>query len=221
MALADSYPPHYSLGALAATLTWLLGGTPTASAVIGVGFGYAAKTLYAPGSVSMATAGMRPAGQKLLCTVFKSDSRCSKIGEAAKGGGAKAGGGAEGPKIRGADPAPPALKSIKAAGKGRGVGPLPLVAIAPGQREAAHAATAALASQQQREGAPRLSAGLWSQPAPAREYGVSAYFDGANELSRQEIWAWEARRAVDGHLPLLVALGGSLLMVWYLRGFAI
>eukprot|EP00741_Cyanophora_paradoxa_P016728 tig00020938_g16156.t1 len=26
------------------------------------------------------------------------------------------------------------------------------------------------------------------------------------------------RRAVDGHLPLLVALGGSLLMVWYLRG---
>eukprot|EP00741_Cyanophora_paradoxa_P021944 tig00021428_g21181.t1 len=50
-------------GALAATLTWLLGGTPTASAVIGVGFGYAAKTLYAPGSVSMATAGMRPAGR--------------------------------------------------------------------------------------------------------------------------------------------------------------
>eukprot|EP00741_Cyanophora_paradoxa_P023628 tig00021603_g22822.t1 len=54
---------HYTLGALAATLTWLLGGTPTASAVIGVGFGYAAKTLYAPGSVSMATAGMRPAGR--------------------------------------------------------------------------------------------------------------------------------------------------------------
>eukprot|EP00741_Cyanophora_paradoxa_P000696 tig00000431_g670.t1 len=161
---------------------------------------------------------MPNAVEKLLCTVFKSDSRCSKIGEAAKGGG---GARAEGPKLRGADPAPPALKSIKAAGKGRGVGPLPLVAIAPGQREAAHAATAALASQQQREGAPRLSAGLWSQPAPAREYGVSAYFDGANELSRQEIWAWEARRAVDGHLPLLVALGGSLLMVWYLRGFAI
>eukprot|EP00741_Cyanophora_paradoxa_P019035 tig00021108_g18378.t1 len=63
MALADSYPPHYSLGALAATLTWLLGGTPTASAVIGVGFRYAAKTLYAPGSYSMATAGMRPAGR--------------------------------------------------------------------------------------------------------------------------------------------------------------
>eukprot|EP00741_Cyanophora_paradoxa_P013583 tig00020703_g13115.t1 len=54
---------HYTLGALAATLTWLLGGTPTASAVIGVGFGYAAKSLYAPGSVSMATAGMRPAGR--------------------------------------------------------------------------------------------------------------------------------------------------------------
>eukprot|EP00741_Cyanophora_paradoxa_P015246 tig00020851_g14716.t1 len=63
MAFADSYPNHYTLGALAATLTWLLGGTPTASAVIGVGFGYAAKTLYAPGSVSMATAGMRPAGR--------------------------------------------------------------------------------------------------------------------------------------------------------------
>eukprot|EP00741_Cyanophora_paradoxa_P015845 tig00020908_g15297.t1 len=50
-------------GALAATLTWLLGGTPTASAVIGVGFGYAAKSLYAPGSCSQAAAGMRPAGR--------------------------------------------------------------------------------------------------------------------------------------------------------------
>eukprot|EP00741_Cyanophora_paradoxa_P012354 tig00020608_g11937.t3 len=63
MAFADSYPNHYTLGALAATLTWLLGGTPTASAVIGVGFGYAAKTLYTPGSYSQATAGMRPAGR--------------------------------------------------------------------------------------------------------------------------------------------------------------
>eukprot|EP00741_Cyanophora_paradoxa_P013520 tig00020693_g13054.t1 len=59
----DAAEDHYTLGALAATLTWLLGGTPTASAVIGVGFGYAAKSLYAPGSVSMATAGMRPAGR--------------------------------------------------------------------------------------------------------------------------------------------------------------
>eukprot|EP00741_Cyanophora_paradoxa_P020357 tig00021251_g19649.t1 len=50
-------------GALAATLTWLLGGTPTASAVIGVGFGYAAKSLYAPGCASQAAAGMRPAGR--------------------------------------------------------------------------------------------------------------------------------------------------------------
>eukprot|EP00741_Cyanophora_paradoxa_P024198 tig00021745_g23370.t1 len=213
MALADSYPQHYTLGALAATLTWLLGGTPTASAVIGVGFGYAAKTLYAPGSYSMATAGMRPAGQKLLCTVFKSDSRCSKIGEAAKGGGA------EGPRIKAADPAPPSLKPIRAAGKGRGIGALSLVAIAPGQREATHAATAALVSQRQAEAYPRLGEGL--HPPGGRAYDVSAYFDNANGLSRQEIWAWEARRAVDGHLPLLVALGGSLLMVWYLRGFAI
>eukprot|EP00741_Cyanophora_paradoxa_P001814 tig00000507_g1759.t1 len=59
----EAYPAHYSLGALAATLTWLLGGTPTASAVIGVGFGYAAKSLYAPGGASQAAAGMRPAGR--------------------------------------------------------------------------------------------------------------------------------------------------------------
>ena len=61
MAFADSYPAHYSVGALAAVLTWLLGGTPTASAAIGVGFGFADKALHAPGGSSARTAGMRPA----------------------------------------------------------------------------------------------------------------------------------------------------------------
>eukprot|EP00741_Cyanophora_paradoxa_P004668 tig00000823_g4531.t1 len=121
---------------------------------------------------------MSSAVEKLLCTVFKSDSRCSKIGEAAR---AKGGAAAEGPGS---------------------VGALPLVAIAPGQREAAHAATAALAARRQAEAYP-------------------AYFDEANRLSCQELCDNRMRRAVDGHLPLLVALGGSLLMVWYLRGLVI
>eukprot|EP00741_Cyanophora_paradoxa_P000856 tig00000444_g826.t1 len=142
---------------------------------------------------------MSSAVEKLLCTVFKSDSRCSKIGEAAR---AKGGAAAEGPRVKAADPAPPSLKTIKGAGKGRSVGALPLVAIAPGQREAAHAATAALAARRQAEAYP-------------------AYFDEANRLSCQELCDNRMRRAVDGHLPLLVALGGSLLMVWYLRGLVI
>eukprot|EP00741_Cyanophora_paradoxa_P000804 tig00000443_g775.t1 len=99
---------------------------------------------------------MSSAVEKLLCTVFKSDSRCSKIGEAAR---AKGGG-------------------------------LPV----PGP-------------------------GL--HPPAGRPYAVSAYFDEANRLSCQELCDNRMRRAVDGHLPLLVALGGSLLMVWYLRGLVI
>eukprot|EP00741_Cyanophora_paradoxa_P011912 tig00020567_g11510.t1 len=230
----EAYPAHYSLGALAATLTWLLGGTPTASAVIGVGFGYAAKSLYAPAAPRRRRPACAPPGanfskfilpspfsefrmssavEKLLCTVFKSDSRCSKIGEAAR---AKGGAAAEGPRVKAADPAPPSLKTIKGAGKGRSVGALPLVAIAPGQREAAHAATAALAARRQAEAYPCLGRGL--HPPAGRPYAVSAYFDEANRLSCQELCDNRMRRAVDGHLPLLVALGGSLLMVWYLRG---
>eukprot|EP00741_Cyanophora_paradoxa_P007171 tig00000123_g6939.t1 len=159
---------------------------------------------------------MSSAVEKLLCTVFKSDSRCSKIGEAAR---AKGGAAAEGPRVRAADPAPPSLKTIKGAGKGRSVGALPLVAIAPGQREAAHAATAALAARRQAEAYPCLGRGL--HPPAGRPYAVSAYFDEANRLSCQELCDNRMRRAVDGHLPLLVALGGSLLMVWYLRGLVI
>eukprot|EP00741_Cyanophora_paradoxa_P019875 tig00000217_g19183.t1 len=195
----EAYPAHYSLGALAATLTWLLGGTPTASAVIGVGFGYAAKSLYAPGGASQAAAGMRPPGANfskfILPPPFPSSD---KIGEAAR---AKGGAAAEGPRVKAADPAPPSLKTIKGAGKGRSVGRCPRGDRA-GQREAAHAATAALAARRQAEAYP-------------------AYFDEANRLSCQELCDNRMRRAVDGHLPLLVALGGSLLMVWYLRGLVI
>eukprot|EP00741_Cyanophora_paradoxa_P006078 tig00000983_g5895.t1 len=124
---------------------------------------------------------MSSAVEKLLCTVFKSDSRCSKIGEAAR---AKGGAAAEGPR-----------------------------------REAAHAATAALAARRQAEAYPCLGRGL--HPPADRPYAVSAYFDEANRLSCQELCDNRMRRAVDGHLPLLVALGGSLLMVWYLRGLVI
>eukprot|EP00741_Cyanophora_paradoxa_P017003 tig00020951_g16423.t1 len=138
---------------------------------------------------------MSSAVEKLLCTVFKSDSRCSKIGEAAR---AKGGAAAEGPRERGG---------------------AALVAIAPGQREAAHAATAALAARRQAEAYPCLGQGL--HPPAGRPYAVSAYFDDANRLSCQELCDNRMRRAVDGHLPLLVALGGSLLMVWYLRGLVI
>eukprot|EP00741_Cyanophora_paradoxa_P018734 tig00021073_g18083.t1 len=107
---------------------------------------------------------MSSAVEKLLCTVFKSDSRCSKIGEAAR---AKGGAAAE--------------------GQGGGL-PVP---------------------------------GPGAAPAGRRPYAVSAYFDEANRLSCQELCDNRMRRAVDGHLPLLVALGGSLLMVWYLRGLVI
>eukprot|EP00741_Cyanophora_paradoxa_P002701 tig00000622_g2621.t1 len=175
----EAYPAHYSLGALAATLTWLLGGTPTASAVIGVGFGYAAKSLYAPAAPRRRRPACAPPGANfskfILPSPFPSSER----------------------RIRAA-----VAENDQGAGKGRSVGALPLVAIAPGQREAAHAATAALAARRQAEAYP-------------------AYFDEANRLSCQELCDNRMRRAVDGHLPLLVALGGSLLMVWYLRGLVI
>ena len=151
--------------------------------------------------------------ERLLCTVFKSEPRCNKVAKAAAAGASKT----EGPKVKAAVEAPRTLKPIKAAGS-RGLGALPLVGIAPGQTDRLNAAGAALASKQQREEAPNLSAGLWAQPCAGRPYQTSAWFDASDSLSRQELWAWEARRAVDGHLPLLVALGGSFLMLWYLRG---
>lgn len=56
----DSYPPHYTVGLMAGALTWLLGGTVTSSAVIGVGFGYLDKRMHGPGSHAAASASLRP-----------------------------------------------------------------------------------------------------------------------------------------------------------------
>eukprot|EP00741_Cyanophora_paradoxa_P024171 tig00021742_g23343.t1 len=158
---------------------------------------------------------MSSAVEKLLCTVFKSDSRCSKIGEAAR---AKGGAAAEGPRVKAADPAPPSLKTIKGAGKGRSVGALPSWrsrrAEGGGARGDGGAGRAAAGG-----GLPVPGPG--AAPAGRPPYAVSAYFDEANRLSCQELCDNRMRRAVDGHLPLLVALGGSLLMVWYLRGLVI
>eukprot|EP00741_Cyanophora_paradoxa_P023045 tig00021534_g22255.t1 len=107
---------------------------------------------------------MSSAVEKLLCTVFKSDSRCSKIGEAAR---AKGGAAAEGPGGGGA-------RGDGGAGRAAPGGGLPV----PGP-------------------------GLHRGRPP---YAVSAYFDEANRLSCQELCDNRMRRAVDGHLPLLVAL---------------
>eukprot|EP00741_Cyanophora_paradoxa_P024785 tig00000310_g23928.t1 len=192
----EAYPAHYSLGALAATLTWLLGGTPTASAVIGVGFGYAAKSLYAPAAPRRRRPACAPPGANFSKFILPSPFS----------------------EFRAADPAPPSLKTIKGRARAGAWGAAPRGDRA-GQREAAHAATAALAARRQAEAYPCLGRGL--HPPAGRPYAVSAYFDEANRLSCQELCDNRMRRAVDGHLPLLVALGGSLLMVWYLRGLVI
>eukprot|EP00741_Cyanophora_paradoxa_P021083 tig00021332_g20350.t1 len=158
---------------------------------------------------------MSSAVEKLLCTVFKSDSRCSKIGEAAR---AKGGAAAEGPRVKAADPAPPSLKTIKGRARAGAWGRCPSWRSRRGRGRR---------RTRRRRRWPRGAGGGLPVPGPGaapagrRPYAVSAYFDEANRLSCQELCDNRMRRAVDGHLPLLVALGGSLLMVWYLRGLVI
>lgn len=57
--MMSSYPPNYTVGLAAGVLTWLLGGTLTASAVIGVGFGYLDQRMHAPGSLAAGSATLR------------------------------------------------------------------------------------------------------------------------------------------------------------------
>eukprot|EP00741_Cyanophora_paradoxa_P001221 tig00000471_g1178.t1 len=109
-------------------------------------------------------------------------------------------------QVKAADPGRVAENDQGAGKAGRGA--LPLVAIAPGQREAA---------QRRRRRAGRAAPGeayrAWPGAAPAGRppYAVSAYST-SHRLSCQELCDNRMRRAVDGHLPLLVALGGSLLI---------
>eukprot|EP00741_Cyanophora_paradoxa_P020356 tig00021251_g19648.t1 len=157
---------------------------------------------------------MSSAVEKLLCTC---SNRIRDAARSARRRGLRWGGGG-GAQGEGGGSRAAVAENDQGGGQGQERGGAAPRGDRAGAEEAAHAATAALAARRQAEAYPCLGGGC---TAAGRPYAVSAYFDEANRLSCQELCDNRMRRAVDGHLPLLVALGGSLLMVWYLRGLVI